>query len=447
MSRILNRYRIYCNTEATNVYEWAETEPIDCPNNNAHSIDSNLTTIIDSVNEGNSYGTVLDLNSTTIALGATASFIGTYENVLSYSEVTFILRSDQPGYYIVDFSTDGVNEDRSIQYDLRTDRAEYHAYAVISNYMRIRVFNFGTPQTYLRVQAIGHTAKSKALTATSNSQINKDNDVQLMRIVNDPLLDFSRLLIEDKTVIRKFGANSNISATLETIWTGSNDYTWLTSAETLDVVSNNAQDDGAGLGARKVIVDGLDANYEEVWEEVSLVGNSTVTTTQSFFRVNRAYVTECGTYHGSNYNDINIQTGTSGILLSQINGGDTFGALDTAAYGNGQSQQAIYSIPVGKTGFISRIEVIVDTSNRDASLFLYQVQDIDNISSNIRPRRLIWRLDGIQDRYQTEFKSYIRIPEKTDLWFEGTASQPLNNSTISVNFDLYLINNQPAGLS
>ena len=43
------KYRIYCNTEAQNVYEWAETAPTTCPNNTSHSINMNSISIIDKI--------------------------------------------------------------------------------------------------------------------------------------------------------------------------------------------------------------------------------------------------------------------------------------------------------------------------------------------------------------------------------------------------------------
>jgi hypothetical protein len=46
----LNQYRVWCNVEAAYVYVWANVEPVVCPNNNAHAIDTNSTTIIESLN-------------------------------------------------------------------------------------------------------------------------------------------------------------------------------------------------------------------------------------------------------------------------------------------------------------------------------------------------------------------------------------------------------------
>lgn len=41
------QYRIYCNTEAQNVYQWGQQPPTTCPNNTAHSINLNSISIVD----------------------------------------------------------------------------------------------------------------------------------------------------------------------------------------------------------------------------------------------------------------------------------------------------------------------------------------------------------------------------------------------------------------
>lgn len=45
----INRYKIYCNTEAQDVYTWNSETPTVCPNNNTHSINTGTITIIQSV--------------------------------------------------------------------------------------------------------------------------------------------------------------------------------------------------------------------------------------------------------------------------------------------------------------------------------------------------------------------------------------------------------------
>jgi hypothetical protein len=45
----VNQYRVYCTTDSKYVTIWDTTEPTTCPENNGHSIDTNATTILDTI--------------------------------------------------------------------------------------------------------------------------------------------------------------------------------------------------------------------------------------------------------------------------------------------------------------------------------------------------------------------------------------------------------------
>lgn len=45
----INKYRVYCSTEGKYETVWAQTPPITCPNNNTHTIQNDMTTIIDTI--------------------------------------------------------------------------------------------------------------------------------------------------------------------------------------------------------------------------------------------------------------------------------------------------------------------------------------------------------------------------------------------------------------
>ena len=63
------------------------------------------------------------------------------------------------------------------------------------------------------------------------------------------------------TNVSKFGSNPDIkSSGFETIWDGSNLYPFPTAADTLDVVSNDANDDDGNTGARTIEIQGLDSS-------------------------------------------------------------------------------------------------------------------------------------------------------------------------------------------
>ena len=47
MATLIHKYRVWCDTESAYVETWDETEPTDCPNNNAHSIDTTKTSVLE----------------------------------------------------------------------------------------------------------------------------------------------------------------------------------------------------------------------------------------------------------------------------------------------------------------------------------------------------------------------------------------------------------------
>ena len=49
MSKTVNKYRLRCTTDATDEYVWNTTTPTVCPTNTAHTINPNLTVIVDTV--------------------------------------------------------------------------------------------------------------------------------------------------------------------------------------------------------------------------------------------------------------------------------------------------------------------------------------------------------------------------------------------------------------
>lgn len=90
----------------------------------------------------------------------------------------------------------------------------------------------------------------------------------------------------------------------------------------LDISSSSASDDGspAGTGAQIVRVLGLDANYNRIYEDVTLDGQTKVTTTKKFLRVFSAYIKAAGSGI-VNAGDIYIvKTGTGGTYTGGVPG-------------------------------------------------------------------------------------------------------------------------------
>jgi len=101
--------------------------------------------------------------------------------------------------------------------------------------------------------------------------------------------------------VHKFGRNPSVSTNTapEDVWAAGGLMVWPTQASTLTIVSDSANDSAAGSGAQQIRVEGLDENFDEIYELVELNGLTSVATLHTFFRVDRAYVTRVGTYHRS----------------------------------------------------------------------------------------------------------------------------------------------------
>jgi hypothetical protein len=236
-------------------------------------------------------------------------------------------------------------------------------------------------------------------------------------------INIARGLIRGTTIIHKFGRNPNIGGTPETIWEQGGIYTYLTVASTIYVYGADAQDGAAGTGARTVTVQGLDADYNTIEETLTVDG---AVSTQSFLRVYRAFVTSAGSLQ-TNKGDVLVSTGASGsgTVLAKI---ATIGT--GTVYGQGQTNLALYTIPAGKTGYLTNWNIGVGAYNDAVTANLY-TREVGN-GLIFRTRDVMDVPGGLHQRiYQVPFA----LPEKTDIEVRAIASTGTN---VSSTFDIIL---------
>jgi len=176
------------------------------------------------------------------------------------------------------------------------------------------------------------------------------------------LVDIAMGKVPGYSYINKFGHNPAVATGGEDIWAGGGAYGFYpTTAQAMEIVSSEAADDGdpAGTGARTVKVYGLDANWEEIDETVTLNGTTAVNLTNSYIRVYRAEVLTAGTAE-TNVGNISIRIQTGGTVGAYISAGD------------GQTQQAIFTIPAGKCGFFIKGYVGIADSGKEAETAGFQ---------------------------------------------------------------------------
>lgn len=144
---------------------------------------------------------------------------------------------------------------------------------------------------------------------------------------------------------RVFVSGTNpTAASGASFWYGTGPYNWIPSARLLEVVSSSANDALAGTGVQTIVISGLDANYNQITETVSMNGTTPVTTVNQFFRVNRAISGQVGSGQ-VNAGNISIRDTGAGTLRCII-------PIVLAGIGIGISSQSAYTVPAGYTLFI-----------------------------------------------------------------------------------------------
>jgi len=139
----------------------------------------------------------------------------------------------------------------------------------------------------------------------------------------------------------------------DVVWCVDDDYAFLTSATTLNVTSTDVDDVMADTGAWNVTIYGLDINFAPITEVVNLNGQTPVSTTSSFYRVNSIHTNTAGS---SETNEGTIYVGT----------GATVAGVPTNIYGvicagEGWSNMGIYSVKADYSAYM--IEGILGTDD------------------------------------------------------------------------------------
>ena len=219
------------------------------------------------------------------------------------------------------------------------------------------------------------------------------------------LYDIAAGNLEGREGVIIFGHNTNVDTSFEVVGNISAAYTWLDSAEVLQVVSSDTDDDGspAGNGARTVTIEGLDANYEEVSITVTMNGTTNVPTTeQSFLRINRVYVATAGT------------TGTNEGVISIKNNAATT-TLQTIQVGEGQAHCAVYTVPAGKTLYVTQ-GWCTESSSKGSAIHFF-----------VKPYGGAWRSSWIINVFDSTYRHPILlpfiVPEKSDVMIVAKAIQ------------------------
>ena len=232
--------------------------------------------------------------------------------------------------------------------------------------------------------------------------------------------------------IFKFGHNPSIVAVEEDIWAGGGRYTFFPDAAVgVECASTDVDDDGdpVGTGARTVAISGLDENWLEQAEVITMNGVTPVVLANTYLRIFRVVVLKSGT------SDANEGT----IFCEPTGGNDAVGVDDAAVIlpGFGQTLQAIFTIPAGKSGVFSAGSFTVG-EGKTASIRIYAHRN----TADVFPDGA-WTVGFLGSLFQNNyvFSSLTLgiVPEKTDVRFSAISSAA--GTSIGATFMVYLFDN------
>lgn len=212
--------------------------------------------------------------------------------------------------------------------------------------------------------------------------------------------------------VHKFGAVPAMSQNQTgTIWDVNDTvYPWSAwnTPGVLTIPAVNASDNG-----NVITVIGLDENFRYAQETFTVSSAGTVTGTQTFGRVYRAY-----DQTGTNVGNINIQR--SGTTVARITAGKA------------QTLMAIYTVPAGYTAYIMKGTATCQAgADATGDMFVrYYGQTSFRVGHS-------FEVSGTGGQYLYDFSIPIEIPEKSDI--DVRAKMRSNNARLTAAFDIVLI--------
>lgn len=255
---------------------------------------------------------------------------------------------------------------------------------------------------------------------SSQEQLFRLGDAEYGR---DWLADVILGLYSNATGLFKFGRNSATGIGETDIWDEGGLYSYATVAETLTISSDDAVDTAAGTGARTVFVMGLDANFLDQCETVTLNGTAGVTLVNQYIRIYRCRVMSAGT-GGRNAGSVYVGKGA-------IVAGKPATVYAKISETMNQTLMSHYTVPADKRALIIQQYVAHAKAAREGTIFLFT-----------RRWDEVFQVKNAMGIFQQMFAYKYALPPalgpKTDIVMRANM---LIDTEVSAGYDLVLFDN------
>lgn len=208
-----------------------------------------------------------------------------------------------------------------------------------------------------------------------------------------------------------------VTGTEQTVWVVGGLYVYPNTANTLTVVSSSTSDTSNGTGARTLIIDGLDANYDAISEIITMNGTTNVVTTKSYLRLHRASVITAGS----------TETNVGSITVTHNGINNPLGRLSPSS---SQTQISVYTVPRGKTGYLVQIDLTTSKNTDGRATLRTRINGVSRI------RHSTFLHGGV---YNNNFPYPTVLPQFTDLELRTIALT--GTGDVTGNYDILLVDN------
>lgn len=207
------------------------------------------------------------------------------------------------------------------------------------------------------------------------------------------------------------GYQASVTSQFIPIWENATAYTYPTSAMQMTLYSSSASDTNVSI-----LINGLDANYDQISENLILTNGTTgVNTVNSYFRINSIAVTGTMNPVGT----ISLSNSAKTIDYAKI------------AIGVGRSSMTIYTVPRGHTFYLAKVNCYTHSSNNQLTTYRAYTVNFNGIVNAV-----------LQAPFTDVYISDKSVPrpylEKTDIQWQCTSTL---TSSVGLQIEAILIKN------
>lgn len=244
-----------------------------------------------------------------------------------------------------------------------------------------------------------------------------DNPLPVRSIINSvessPFQwQLARGQVTGATSVNIFGYNSSIGTSPQTVWDVSSDYTFPPSASILTIKSTSSLDNANA----RILITGLDSNWNLLNESLALNGTSNVSTTNSFLRINQMIMVHNGASQNTNVGTITAKRNGDNNTYAQINPGI------------GKTQMALYSVAAGKTFYLTKITALSGDASGSSKYMNFRAV----IHNGITDVEFVLLQTTWQNIYQVERVIPLAYGEKQDIKWQLFASSTTASGSVIV---------------